>query len=675
VSAVGAVGAPAEARRRRLPSVPALRGHALFGLFFGAGLVLRILMQVGFRPAFAWPDSARYLYSALILRPDTYRPSGYSLFLRLVPYWKHLWPVSLVQHLLGLAMAVAIYAFLRRRGVPGWGAALASAPILLDPWQITLEHDVLSDVLFEALLLAGCLLLTWRRRIGMAEALAAGAVFGIATTVRSVGLLLLVPVVLAVLLGQARWRHAVAVVAMFVLPIAGYTVWFNSAYGSFSLSDAQNRQLYGRVATFVHCPGLTLPGNEERLCPRKPVDQRPGPGFYTWNARSPLASYRPTPGHTRNADLRDFTLRVLTHQPGAYAVTVGGDFLRGFAVSRGTIGYPVMEPKLVPRVHARYGVTEQVDAGLSTFLRRYGTHFWFPGPLFGLALLSALLAVCGVGRARRSGQRSAVALFGGSTLAVLVLAVAAAQFSWRYQVPEFVLAPPAAALGLLAMTRRQPDPDTLTGGEVSVRLLAKLPMPQALRHVITGEHRIRMGRYLMGSVICTVISVVTFMVAFGFGLLGSRGASLLSSATGAIAGYYLNRTWAWGKRGKADWRRELVPYWGTIVVTAVAAALVTGLVNHLVASVTDHHGVRTLFDAAAFLGTYLVSFVVKYVVFNRLFASPGRPADAGAAPGGDAASVADAARPADPLRSEAAEPSDGEPVADRPRAGADARQR
>jgi hypothetical protein len=56
------------------------------------------------------------------------------------------------------------------------------------------------------------------------------------------------------------------------------------------------------------------------------------------------------------------------------------------------------------------------------------------------------------------------------------------------------------------------------------------------------------------------------------------------------------------------------------VATAAAAAVVTGVVNSAVRGITTHHGVRTLFDAAAFLGTYLVSFVVKYVVFNRLFA-------------------------------------------------------
>jgi putative flippase GtrA len=167
-----------------------------------------------------------------------------------------------------------------------------------------------------------------------------------------------------------------------------------------------------------------------------------------------------------------------------------------------------------------------------------------------------------------------------------------------------------------------------------------------------------MGRYFAGSVICTVISAVTFMVAFGFGLLGSRGASLLSSATGAVAGYWLNRTWAWGRRGRADVRRELVPYWTTIIVTAIAAALVTGAVNHVVAGITDHRGVRTLFDTAAFLGTYLVSFIVKYVVFNRVFAgsaagAPGADGPAGGEPAADDGVVIEGPAPGEPVRVDA----------------------
>jgi putative flippase GtrA len=131
----------------------------------------------------------------------------------------------------------------------------------------------------------------------------------------------------------------------------------------------------------------------------------------------------------------------------------------------------------------------------------------------------------------------------------------------------------------------------------------------------------RMTRYLAGSVICTVISTLTFLVVFGAGLLGSRASSLLASAVGSVFGYWLNRNWTWGKRGVGHLGREMVPYWLTVVGTAVAAALVTGWVNGLVRGATTSHNVRAVADAAAYVGTYGLFFVVKYLIFDRLFST------------------------------------------------------
>ena len=61
----------------------------------------------------------------------------------------------MIQHLLGLGMAVAIYLLLLRRGVPRWLAALATAPVLLDAYQLQIEQNVMPDVMFEALIMAG----------------------------------------------------------------------------------------------------------------------------------------------------------------------------------------------------------------------------------------------------------------------------------------------------------------------------------------------------------------------------------------------------------------------------------------------------------------------------------------------------------------------------------------
>jgi putative flippase GtrA len=136
---------------------------------------------------------------------------------------------------------------------------------------------------------------------------------------------------------------------------------------------------------------------------------------------------------------------------------------------------------------------------------------------------------------------------------------------------------------------------------------------------VRRRHGRKMAKYFVGSVIAFVVSTVTFSVAFGFGLLGSKGASLTASALGAIVNYFLNRKWAWGQRGRADVRRELIPYWRTVILTAVAAALVTGAVNAIMRDMDIARSVRTVCNTIAFVGTYGFAFLFKYRMFDRLF--------------------------------------------------------
>jgi putative flippase GtrA len=139
---------------------------------------------------------------------------------------------------------------------------------------------------------------------------------------------------------------------------------------------------------------------------------------------------------------------------------------------------------------------------------------------------------------------------------------------------------------------------------------------------LAAEHKVKVVKYLTGSILATVVSAVTYVATFGPALLGSRSASLASSATGAVCNYFLNRRWTWQRTGRADLRRELVPYWATVIATALVAAVVTGWVNGLVRAHTDSRGVRTAVNTLTFLAIYGVSFVVKYVVFDRLFSRP-----------------------------------------------------
>ena len=86
-----------------------------------------------------------------------------------------------------------------------------------------------------------------------------------------------------------------------------------------------------------------------------------------------------------------------------------------------------------------------------------------PGPVLAACAVAALAAAAGLGRARRSGLRVAAWTFAGLCLVVLVTAAMGSQFSWRYQLPQLVLLPPAGALGLTALLRR--DLPTSAPGE------------------------------------------------------------------------------------------------------------------------------------------------------------------------------------------------------------------
>ncbi len=72
------------------------------------------------------------------------RPVGYPAFLKLLPTDWELAVVPAVQHLFGLAIAVLLYALLVRLGVPKTWSALATAPVLLDGYQLNIEQYILS---------------------------------------------------------------------------------------------------------------------------------------------------------------------------------------------------------------------------------------------------------------------------------------------------------------------------------------------------------------------------------------------------------------------------------------------------------------------------------------------------------------------------------------------------
>jgi len=170
--ATGTDGAAGRTGRPRLlgTAAVAVRRHWLVSILLAAGVVLRVLALVAYHPALIYVDTLKYLYGA---SPGS-EPLGYTVLLRLMLLAGDLGMVAVIQHLLGLAMAVTLYAVLLRRGAGRWLAALAVAPVLLDAYQIQMEQTIMPDVWFEAMIVAALAVLLWRPAVSVPFAVAAG---------------------------------------------------------------------------------------------------------------------------------------------------------------------------------------------------------------------------------------------------------------------------------------------------------------------------------------------------------------------------------------------------------------------------------------------------------------------------------------------------------------------
>jgi hypothetical protein len=476
------------------------RAHWLFLGLLAAGVALRVVTWLAYRPVLL--NSVEYLASSERLRPGTVHPVGYPAFVRLLPLGSGLEVIPLVQHLLGLAVAVLLYVLLLRLGVRNWLAALATGPVLLDAYQLGIEQYVTPEAVFELLLVAGAALLLWRRPPGVALAAIAGVLFAAVGITRSIGLLAIVPALFAALFLRGR-SAAIALLVAFALPVVAYAAWFDSTYGYWGVTGSQGRFLYARVAPFADCEGLALPPEERALCPTRPVGRRLPVNDLIWSPLfSPLNRLELAAGTTRNEVADRFAQRAIRHQPLDYVRAVVSDIGRAFAPTRTTVpgefgappwefhdAYPtffrgsVCSPEtrtelinrlpgvgtalaaeraagcaerraLMTSVIRDHGDEPHLDSSLVSFLRTYQRFGYVPGPLLALGLILGIVAALGVGRARTSGLRPAAFLFSGLAVVVCLGSVVATVFSWRYQIPQLVLLPPAFAIAVTALTGR-----------------------------------------------------------------------------------------------------------------------------------------------------------------------------------------------------------------------------
>ncbi|MEU6426013.1 hypothetical protein ABZ860_08920 [Microbispora sp. NPDC046973] len=492
------------------------RRHRWFLVVFGLGTLLRLVTALGYRPALWFPDSYTYVVTAMRPRPDLVRPAGYSMFLRLLEAFHSFALVVTVQHVLGLLVGVMLYVTVLRRGAPRWAAVLACVPVLLDAYQIELEHLLVSDSLF-TFLVVGAVCLAMRRPLTPRSAAALGLVLAAATLTRTVGLPLIAVFALLLLAygvrrasgangasgagrpGRTVARLTVPFLVAALLPVAGYAGWFHATYQRVGLVGSNGVFLYARTMAFADCSVMKPPADLAVLCDSRPPASRPASQEYIWNAESPLVRL-PGITFTKETDTLAgrFASLAIRSQP--------LDYLRGTLTELGrsfTLGRPVYPdadtyryyefPETVPPPPGRHpavrgkefaqryergDITVRISEPFAGLMRAYQDVARLPGAALLLILLVppaawAVRAVrAGSARTRRPPANRASAnrapsnrarsnrassdwgIAWATAWALLLVPPATAQFDYRYVLPAVPLACLAAALSVRGVRQR-----------------------------------------------------------------------------------------------------------------------------------------------------------------------------------------------------------------------------
>ncbi len=434
---------------------------------------VRAWLMISYAPGFlGFPDSWQYVTAALHgVFGDVSHPAGYPIFLALIHFVSNNLTFTIgVQHALGLATGLVLYASVRRTGAPSWLGLLPAAVAFFGGTGLVLEHSLLADPLFAFLQVVGVYFaVRAMRESALRWSLLAGAAIGMAFWIKTVAVSSAIPIPLLLLCaspGDIRQRLSRAVATSLVVAafIGAYVGVQYAAIGYLGVMPQGAWNLYGRVATFVDCSTFTPPRGTAFLCPSQPLGHREAPSDYQYSPNSPAverfgaALDNPLGANTT---LQRFSVAAIEQEPVRYM----GAIVRGFGFylfPRGGEGYT---PQSMRAEIMNASAEKAGEKLFKTFysdglgyvgspaaarpLLLYERYSLIQGPFLVLLLVAALGGLLFL----PSPLGATAALFTFTALFSITFAIAGNNYDARYAYPTFGLLAAGSALGLWGMGR------------------------------------------------------------------------------------------------------------------------------------------------------------------------------------------------------------------------------
>jgi putative flippase GtrA len=125
-------------------------------------------------------------------------------------------------------------------------------------------------------------------------------------------------------------------------------------------------------------------------------------------------------------------------------------------------------------------------------------------------------------------------------------------------------------------------------------------------------------RYSLVSLVSVAVFQSVLLIAFGLLHWTAQPANMVACAVATVPSYYLNRSWAWGRRGRSHLWREVVPFWALAFLGLALSTWAADFGSTLASHVTASHAATTAIVMIAALLAFGVLWVGKFAIFSTM---------------------------------------------------------
>ena len=140
------------------------------------------------------------------------------------------------------------------------------------------------------------------------------------------------------------------------------------------------------------------------------------------------------------------------------------------------------------------------------------------------------------------------------------------------------------------------------------------------RQIIAHPSSMKLVKYASVSLISTVVSQITLILLFGvYHVMSEVPANIVANVLATVPSYALNRRWVWGKSGQSHFWKEVAPFWILSFTGLAFSSVAVWLAGEYARSHHLSHGATSLLVNVANLLSFAVLWIVKFLIYNKLF--------------------------------------------------------